>query len=278
MDGPAVEQPNTRTPARHPANAGFRALRILALLGLLTLLFWSSYGMAAGRVQEFLPKAQPSEFFPGADRYGPAQGDPPLVPAYQGDRLLGYVYLNSDVTERGGLFRQADQPPGRHRPAGRHPRHQARRPQGADRPRRHSRAPHRRRGEHARRQGHEVGGDRGRASAAGRHRQRRHRDGARDGRQRRALGRAADPQRPPRRRQAPAAAAAAPASVKTLDLDKERDPRLADPPRRRLGPSAVADRRRGQRGLRQGRQPGGCRQPGTERSDRHRSSTSISRR
>ena len=77
-------------------------MRILALLGLLTLLFWSSYGMAAGRVQEFLPKAQPSEFFPGADRYGPAQGDPPLVPAYQGDRLLGYVYLNSDVTSAVG--------------------------------------------------------------------------------------------------------------------------------------------------------------------------------
>ena len=77
-------------------------MRILALLGLLTLLFWSSYGMAAGRVQEFLPKAQPSEFFPGADRFGPAQGDPPLVPAYQGDRLLGYVYLNSDVTSAVG--------------------------------------------------------------------------------------------------------------------------------------------------------------------------------
>ncbi|WP_442931895.1 4Fe-4S binding protein [Microvirga sp. CF3016] len=62
------------------------------------LLLWTGPGMAAGRVQEFLPKAQPAEFFPGADRFGPVQGDPPLVPAYQGDRLLGYVYLNSDFT------------------------------------------------------------------------------------------------------------------------------------------------------------------------------------
>jgi NosR/NirI family nitrous oxide reductase transcriptional regulator len=51
---------------------------------------------------EFLPKAQPAEFFPGADRFGAPQGDPPIIPTYQGDRLLGYVYLNSDVTSAVG--------------------------------------------------------------------------------------------------------------------------------------------------------------------------------
>jgi len=64
----------------------------------MLLLSAASPAVAASRVQEYLPKAQPAEFFPGADRFGPPQGDPPLVPAYQGDRLLGYVYLNSDVT------------------------------------------------------------------------------------------------------------------------------------------------------------------------------------
>lgn len=64
----------------------------------MLLLQAASPAIAAGRVQEFLPKAQPAEFFPGADRFGAAQGDPPLVPTYQGDRLLGYVYLNSDFT------------------------------------------------------------------------------------------------------------------------------------------------------------------------------------
>jgi len=66
------------------------------------VLLGSAPGMAASRVQEFLPKAQPADFFPGADRFGTPQGDPPLVPVHQGDRLLGYVYLNSDVTSATG--------------------------------------------------------------------------------------------------------------------------------------------------------------------------------
>jgi NosR/NirI family nitrous oxide reductase transcriptional regulator len=66
------------------------------------MLLWTGPGIAAGRVQEFLPKAQPTDFFPRADRFGAPQGDPPLVPVHQGDRLLGYVYLNSDITSATG--------------------------------------------------------------------------------------------------------------------------------------------------------------------------------
>ncbi|MCO5091754.1 NosR/NirI family protein [Bosea sp. (in: a-proteobacteria)] len=58
--------------------------------------------LAAGRVQEFLSKVGPSDFFAQADRFGPAQGDPPLVPAYRGGELLGYVYLNSDFANATG--------------------------------------------------------------------------------------------------------------------------------------------------------------------------------
>nr|WP_244470643.1 NosR/NirI family protein [Microvirga massiliensis] len=58
--------------------------------------------LAAGQVQEFLSKAQPAELLPDANRFGPPQGDPPLVPAYQGDTLRGYVYLNSDFTNSVG--------------------------------------------------------------------------------------------------------------------------------------------------------------------------------
>ncbi len=75
----------------------FQATWVAVLFGLL-LLSVANPAIAAGRVQEYLPKAQPTEFFPDADRFGPPQGDPPLVPTYQGDRLLGYVYLNSDFT------------------------------------------------------------------------------------------------------------------------------------------------------------------------------------
>jgi NosR/NirI family nitrous oxide reductase transcriptional regulator len=87
--------------ARHLANAGFQLLCMVSLLWMVAAL-WIGDAFAAGRVQEFLPKAQPADFFPGADRFGTPQGDPPLVPVQQGDRLLGHVYLNSDVTSATG--------------------------------------------------------------------------------------------------------------------------------------------------------------------------------
>ncbi len=64
--------------------------RVFSVLAVtLLLLLFTSQVSAASRIQEFLPKAQPGELIPGADRFGPPQGDPPLVPAYQGDRLVG---------------------------------------------------------------------------------------------------------------------------------------------------------------------------------------------
>src|SRR6185437_4229398 len=57
---------------------------------------------AAGRLNEYLGKAEPAELVPGADRLGPPQGDPSIAPAYKGDRLLGYVYLNSDFANAVG--------------------------------------------------------------------------------------------------------------------------------------------------------------------------------
>ncbi|MGH6807641.1 MAG: FMN-binding protein, partial [Ensifer adhaerens] len=75
----------------------------LLLLGLsLWFVSVALPACAAGRVHEFLPKALPSEFFPGADRFGQPEGTPPIVPTYQGNKLLGYVYLNSDVTNATG--------------------------------------------------------------------------------------------------------------------------------------------------------------------------------
>lgn len=88
---------------RSPAHCFGRVARILAGLGAaLWLLFSVQMALAAGRIQEFLPQAKPAEFFATADRFGPAQGEPAIVPAYQGDRLLGYVYLNSDFTNATG--------------------------------------------------------------------------------------------------------------------------------------------------------------------------------
>ncbi|SEG50515.1 NosR/NirI family transcriptional regulator, nitrous oxide reductase regulator [Bosea lathyri] len=82
--------------------ASSRLLRAAILLAATFMLTLAGQAMAAGRVQEFLSKAQPAEFFAEADRFGLAQGDPPLVPAYKGDQLLGFVYLNSDFANATG--------------------------------------------------------------------------------------------------------------------------------------------------------------------------------
>ena len=76
--------------------------RMLVLAAVAVLLVCPGQVLAAGRLLEFLPKAQPSEVFPGADRFGTPQGEPPLAGAYAGDRLLGHVYLNSDFANAVG--------------------------------------------------------------------------------------------------------------------------------------------------------------------------------
>ncbi|WP_300253913.1 NosR/NirI family protein [Bradyrhizobium sp.] len=63
---------------------------------------WSQAACAAGDLANYLAKASPADFFPGADRFGPLQGDPPVVPVYRGDQLQGFVYLNSDFANAVG--------------------------------------------------------------------------------------------------------------------------------------------------------------------------------
>jgi NosR/NirI family nitrous oxide reductase transcriptional regulator len=74
------------------------AVRSCAALLLALALLAVTLPARAARLAEFLAPLTPAESYPGADRIGPPQGDPPLAPAYAGDRLLGHVYLNTDVT------------------------------------------------------------------------------------------------------------------------------------------------------------------------------------
>lgn len=69
---------------------------ILAVCLSICAAIWAQ-AASASNLSTYLPKITPAEFFPGADRFGPAQGDPPLVPVYHGDDLKGFVYLNSDL-------------------------------------------------------------------------------------------------------------------------------------------------------------------------------------
>ena len=79
----------------------FRA-RNIWLFGLLiaaaVLVLSVGFAQASSRLAEFAAHAAPQEFFPEGTRFGDPQGDPPILPVYARDRLLGYVYLNTDFT------------------------------------------------------------------------------------------------------------------------------------------------------------------------------------
>jgi NosR/NirI family nitrous oxide reductase transcriptional regulator len=72
------------------------------VLLLLLLLAGVVPAQAAGRLAELLPKVTPSDLVPGADRFGPVEGDPPTAAVFAGDKLLGYAYLNADVVNSVG--------------------------------------------------------------------------------------------------------------------------------------------------------------------------------
>lgn len=77
---------------------------VLVLLAVL-LLAWAAPAAAQGKAAElaaFLAKVTPAEIVPGADRFGPIRESPVVAPAYRGDELLGYVFLNSQFVDATG--------------------------------------------------------------------------------------------------------------------------------------------------------------------------------
>ena len=78
---------------------------IPGLLGFFLAVLVGSYpagAYAAGRLSDFVSRAAPNELVPGANRLGPLQGDQAIMPAYKDERLLGFVYLNSDFANATG--------------------------------------------------------------------------------------------------------------------------------------------------------------------------------
>lgn len=57
---------------------------------------------AAGGLSDYLAKAELAELVPGANRLGALQGEPAIAPAFKDERLLGFVYLNSDFANATG--------------------------------------------------------------------------------------------------------------------------------------------------------------------------------
>jgi len=79
------------------------AFATLLLLGFATL--WAGDIRAQSgpaSLGQFLPDVAPSDVVPGADRFGPVRTDPPVAPAYRGDALVGYAYLNSQYVDAVG--------------------------------------------------------------------------------------------------------------------------------------------------------------------------------
>ena len=74
-----------------------------ALLSVLLFVTMLAPALAAdSRLAEFLGKIKPADLVDGADRFGTPEGTPPVASVFQGDRLLGFAYLNSDVVDSTG--------------------------------------------------------------------------------------------------------------------------------------------------------------------------------
>ncbi len=80
----------------------FCVARVVALVFLIGAIFFAADARAAGQFSDYLAKAQPAELIPGADRFGPLQGDPAIAPVYKNNQLLGFAYLNSDFSNSVG--------------------------------------------------------------------------------------------------------------------------------------------------------------------------------
>jgi len=82
-----------------------KPINIYVLVGALAFFGWIAVlgeAHAAGRLNDYLGKAEPADLVPGANRFGPLQGDPAIAPAFKDDGLLGFVYLNSDFANSTG--------------------------------------------------------------------------------------------------------------------------------------------------------------------------------
>lgn len=74
----------------------------LCAFALLVISFPCTAAGAQGRLAQFLPKLSPGEMFPGADRLGPVEGNPPAASVFASGRPVGYVFLNSDIVNSAG--------------------------------------------------------------------------------------------------------------------------------------------------------------------------------
>ena len=78
------------------ADSILRLALLVPILGTFIELAAATDAEAASRLDRYVKRVQPAEVFPGAERFGPPTGDPPIAPIFGGGEQLGYAFLNSD--------------------------------------------------------------------------------------------------------------------------------------------------------------------------------------
>lgn len=71
-------------------------LRCIVIVLIACLPTWLSAQALGSDLARFLAKVPPTEFFPEADRYGEIDAAAPIAPVLQGDKVVGFVFLNTD--------------------------------------------------------------------------------------------------------------------------------------------------------------------------------------
>lgn len=66
-------------------------------IALLALVFTSPAFAEKGRLRERLTPEVMAVVYPGAERLGVEEGEPPAIPVYQGDKIVAYVFSTLDI-------------------------------------------------------------------------------------------------------------------------------------------------------------------------------------
>src|SRR5579863_1685743 len=95
----------SRFPARSIVRPLFNSV-VSAALELRCIIAATPSLALESRLQEFINQVPAGELLPGADHYGPAEGNPSSAKVYAGERLMGYAFVNADWVNSTGYSGQ----------------------------------------------------------------------------------------------------------------------------------------------------------------------------
>ncbi|MCD6734996.1 MAG: NosR/NirI family protein [Burkholderiaceae bacterium] len=79
------------------------------MLATWAVLFWIALPLGSASAQNrpalldsYLGRLSAGDVFPGADRFGPVHGAPPVAPVFKGNERVGFVFLTSDFVDTRG--------------------------------------------------------------------------------------------------------------------------------------------------------------------------------